>query len=156
MTSNIAAVRRAIDDAGHPALLLVDTISSLGSIDDRHDEWGADVTDAESQKGLMLPPGLAFNAVLQKALTASKSAVFPRSFWDWEEMIAINDKGFFPYTPSTNLLQGLKIAIDMLHQEGLQNVFARHDRTARSNPARRPPLGLRDPMCKIPPSTLRP
>ncbi|KAB0269790.1 pyridoxal-phosphate-dependent aminotransferase family protein [Microvirga brassicacearum] len=132
VTSDIAAVRRAIDDAGHPALLLVDTISSLGSIDYRHDEWGADVTVGGSQKGLMLPPGLAFNAVSQKALKAGKGAGFPRSFWDWEEMIAINDKGFFPYTPSTNLLQGLKVAIDMLHEEGLENVFARHDRAAEA------------------------
>jgi alanine-glyoxylate transaminase/serine-glyoxylate transaminase/serine-pyruvate transaminase len=132
VTSNIAAVRRAIDAAGHPALLLVDTISSLGSIDYRHDEWGVDVTVSGSQKGLMLPPGLSFNAVSEKALAASKTAKLPRSFWDWEDMIAINEKGFFPYTPSTNLLQGLRVALDMLNQEGLDNVFARHDRAAEA------------------------
>jgi alanine-glyoxylate transaminase/serine-glyoxylate transaminase/serine-pyruvate transaminase len=130
--SNVAAVRRALDRSGHPALLLVDTISSLASIDYRHDEWGVDVTVGGSQKGLMLPPGLSFNAISDKALAASKQARLPRSFWDWEDMIAINDKGFFPYTPSTNLLQGLKVAIDMLHEEGLDNVFARHDRAAEA------------------------
>jgi alanine-glyoxylate transaminase/serine-glyoxylate transaminase/serine-pyruvate transaminase len=132
VASGVAAVRRAIDKAGHPALLLVDTISSLGSIDYRHDEWGADVTVGGSQKGLMLPPGLSFNAISDKALAASKSAKLPRAFWDWEEMLAINDKGFFPYTPSTNLLQGLSVAIGMLHEEGLDNVFARHDRAAEA------------------------
>ena len=132
VTSGVAAVRRAIDKAGHPALLLVDTISSLGSIDYRHDEWGVDVTVGGSQKGLMLPPGLSFNAISDKALAASKSAKLPRSFWDWEEMLAINAKGFFPYTPSTNLLQGLNVAIGMLHEEGLDNVFARHDRAAEA------------------------
>ena len=132
VTSGIAAVRRAIDQAGHPALLLVDTISSLGSIDYRHDEWGVDVTVGGSQKGLMLPPGLSFNAVSDKARAAAKAAALPRSFFDWEEMIAINEKGFFPYTPSTNLLQGLKVAIEMLHAEGLDNVFARHDRAAEA------------------------
>lgn len=132
VASNVAAVRRALDAAGHPALLMVDTISSLASIDYRHDEWGVDVTVGGSQKGLMLPPGLSFNAVSDKARAASKSARFPRSFWDWEDMIAINEKGYFPYTPSTNLLQGLKVAIDMLHAEGLDNVFARHDRAAEA------------------------
>jgi alanine-glyoxylate transaminase/serine-glyoxylate transaminase/serine-pyruvate transaminase len=132
VASDIAAVRRAIDKAGHPALLLVDTISSLGSIDYRHEEWGVDVTVGGSQKGLMLPPGLSFNAISDKALAATKSAKLPRSFWDWEDMLAINEKGFFPYTPSTNLLQGLKVAIDMLHEEGLDNVFARHDRAAEA------------------------
>jgi alanine-glyoxylate transaminase/serine-glyoxylate transaminase/serine-pyruvate transaminase len=132
VASNIAAVRRAIDQAGHPALLLVDTISSLGSIDYRHEEWGVDVTVGGSQKGLMLPPGLSFNAISDKALAASKHACLPRSFWDWEEMLTINDKGYFPYTPSTNLLQGLKVALDMLHQEGLDNVFLRHDRAAEA------------------------
>lgn len=130
--TDIAAIRRAIDRAGHPALLMVDTISSLASIDYRHDEWGVDVTVAGSQKGLMLPPGLSFNAISEKALKASKSARFPRSFWDWEEMIAINAKGFFPYTPATNMLQGLKVALDMLEEEGLENVFARHDRAAEA------------------------
>ncbi|WP_445501682.1 pyridoxal-phosphate-dependent aminotransferase family protein [Microvirga sp. G4-2] len=132
VTSNIAAVRRAIDNAGHPALLLVDTISSLGSIDYRHDAWGVDVTVGGSQKGLMLPPGLSFNAISEKALAAAKKAKLPRSFWDWEDMLAINEKGFFPYTPSTNLLQGLQVAIRMLHEEGLENVFARHDRAAEA------------------------
>ena len=132
VTSGVAAVRRAIDKAGHPALLVVDTISSLGSIDYRHDEWGVDVTVGGSQKGLMLPPGLSFNAISDKALAASKSAKLPRAFWDWEEMLAINGKGFFPYTPSTNLVQGLNVAIGMLHEEGLDNVFARHDRAAEA------------------------
>lgn len=130
--TNVAAVRKAIDAAGHPALLMVDTISSLGSIDYRHDEWGVDVTVGGSQKGLMLPPGLSFNAISDKARAAGKSARFPRSFWDWEEMIAINEKGFFPYTPATNLLQGLKVALDMLHAEGLDAVFARHTRAAEA------------------------
>jgi alanine-glyoxylate transaminase/serine-glyoxylate transaminase/serine-pyruvate transaminase len=132
VASNIAAVRRAIDNARHPALLLVDTISSLASIDYRHDEWGVDVTIGGSQKGLMLPPGLSFNAVSRKALKISEAYGSPRAFWDWQEMIAINDKGFFPYTPSTNLLQGLRVAIAMLHEEGLENVFARHDRAAEA------------------------
>ncbi len=131
-TTNIPAVRRAMDRAKHPALLLVDTISSLGSMDYRHDEWGVDVTVSGSQKGMMLPPGLSFNAVSDKALKASKSNRFTRSFWDWEEMIAINANGFFPYTPSTNVLQGLQVALDMLNEEGLDNVFARHDRAAEA------------------------
>ncbi|MBB5217473.1 pyridoxal-phosphate-dependent aminotransferase family protein [Parapusillimonas granuli] len=128
VTSNIPAIRKAIDAAKHPALLMVDTISSLGSIDYRHDEWGVDVTVSGSQKGLMLPPGLSFNAVSAKALAASESARLPRSYWDWKEMIAINAKGYFPYTPATNLLYGLYEALDMLFSEGLDNVFARHDR----------------------------
>jgi len=132
VTSNIAAVRRAIDRAGHPALLLVDTISSLGSIDYRHDEWGVDVTIGGSQKGLMLPPGLSFNAISDKALAASRTSRFPRAFLGWEEMLAANVKGFFPYTPSTNLLQGLKVALQMLHAEGLDQVFARHARAAQA------------------------
>lgn len=130
VTSNIEAVRRAIDDAKHPALLLVDTISSLGSIDYRHDEWGVDVTICGSQKGLMLPPGLGFNAVSAKALEASKKARLPRSFLGWDEMLASNEQGFFPYTPSTNLLQGLKVALDLIEAEGLVNIFARHDRAS--------------------------
>jgi alanine-glyoxylate transaminase / serine-glyoxylate transaminase / serine-pyruvate transaminase len=130
--TDIAAVRRAMDDANHPAMLFVDTISSLGSIDYRHDEWGVDVAVGGSQKGLMLPPGLSFNALSPKAIAASRTARLPRSFWDWEEMIAINAKGFFPYTPSTNLLQGLRVAIGLLHDEDLDNVFARHDRTAEA------------------------
>lgn len=130
VASNIAAVRKAIDRAGHPALLLVDTISSLGSIDYRHDEWGVDVTVGGSQKGLMLPPGLAFNAISDKAIAASKNAKFPRSFFGWDEMLEANKTGFFPYTPSTNLLQGLKVALDLMRAEGLQDIFDRHKRAA--------------------------
>lgn len=129
VVSRIAEVRKAIDAAKHPALLLVDTISSLGSLDYRHDEWGVDVTVGGSQKGLMLPPGLSFNAVSPKALEASKAAKLPRSFWDWSEMIASNKEGYFPYTPATNLLYGLREALTMLlDEEGLENVFARHQR----------------------------
>ncbi|MGE0003978.1 MAG: alanine--glyoxylate aminotransferase family protein [Parvibaculaceae bacterium] len=130
--SPIAQVRKAIDDAAHPALFLVDTISSLASIDYRHDEWGVDVTVAGSQKGLMLPPGLSFNAASEKALAASRAAALPKSFWSWEEMLAHNKNGFFPYTPATGLLYGLAAAIDMLSEEGLDNVFARHDRHAEA------------------------
>ena len=132
VTSGIAAVRRAMDEAGHPALLLVDTISSLASIDYRHDAWGVDVTVSGSQKGLMLPPGLGFNALSEKAIAASKSARLPRSYWDWTPAIADNTKGFFPYTPATNLLFGLCEALQMLREEGLPNVFARHDRHAEA------------------------
>jgi alanine-glyoxylate transaminase/serine-glyoxylate transaminase/serine-pyruvate transaminase len=132
VTTRIPLVRRAIDNARHPALLLVDTISSLGSIDYRHDEWGVDVTVGGSQKGLMLPPGLSFNATSDKALAASKGAKLPRSFWDWSEMIAANANGWFPYTPATNLLYGLREAIHMLEEEGLAQVFARHDRHAEA------------------------
>ncbi len=135
VASDIAAVRRALDDARHPALLLVDTISSLASIDYRHDEWGVDVTVGGSQKGLMLPPGLSFNAVSAKALAAAEAAGSPRAFWAWDEMLAANARGFFPYTPSTNLLQGLKVAIDMLLAEGLDAVFARHRRAAAATRA---------------------
>ena len=124
--SDVAAVRRAIDAANHPALLLVDCVSSLGAVDYRHDEWGVDVSISGSQKGLMLPPGIAFNAISQKARTASKTAKLARSYWDWEDMLAFNGKGFFPYTPNTNLLQGLKVGIELLHAEGLDQVFARH------------------------------
>ncbi|MDX6749809.1 aminotransferase class V-fold PLP-dependent enzyme [Geminicoccaceae bacterium 1502E] len=132
VTSRIDEIRRAIDRAGHPALFLVDTISSLGSIDYRHDEWGVDVTVSGSQKGLMLPPGLSFNAVSEKALAASKTARLPRSFWSWEEMLAANATGFFPYTPATNLLFGLREAVAMLLEEGLPAVFARHERHAEA------------------------
>jgi alanine-glyoxylate transaminase/serine-glyoxylate transaminase/serine-pyruvate transaminase len=128
VTSRVAEVRQAIDRAGHPALFMVDTISSLASIDYRHDAWGVDVTVAGSQKGLMLPPGLSFNAVSEKALKASEQARLPRSYWDWRDMLDANETGFFPYTPATNLLYGLKEAIDMLHEEGLDQVFARHAR----------------------------
>jgi len=130
VTSNIKAVREAIDRVAHPALLLVDTISSLACIDYRHDEWGVDVTVSGSQKGLMLPPGLGFNAISDKALAAAKSATSTRSYWDWQPMLDANRKGFFPYTPATNLLYGLDAALDMLLAEGLDNVFARHNRFA--------------------------
>jgi len=132
VTSRIADVRGAIDRTGHPALFMVDTISSLASIDYRHDEWRVDVTVAGSQKGLMLPPGLSFNAIGTKAIAASRSAGLPRSYWDWQEMLAVNPAGFFPYTPATNLLYGLAEALDMLFAEGLDNVFARHDRLAEA------------------------
>jgi len=125
-TSRVHDIRKAIDRANHPALLMVDTISSLASIDYRHDEWGVDVTVCCSQKGLMLPPGLGLNAVSRKALEASKSARLPRSYWDWEAMIRDNKMGFFPYTPATNLLYGLREALRMLLEEGLDRVFARH------------------------------
>jgi alanine-glyoxylate transaminase/serine-glyoxylate transaminase/serine-pyruvate transaminase len=132
VTSRIPTMRGALDRAGHPALLMVDTISSLASIDYRHDEWGVDVTVGGSQKGLMLPPGLSFNAISAKALAASHSAKLPRSYWDWKEMLAVNAKGYFPYTPATNLLYGLAEALDMLFEEGLPAVFARHDRLAEA------------------------
>jgi alanine-glyoxylate transaminase/serine-glyoxylate transaminase/serine-pyruvate transaminase len=132
VASRIADVRAAIDRASHPALFMVDTISSLASIDYRHDEWGVDVTVGGSQKGLMLPPGLSFNAIGPKALAASRQARLPRSYWDWGEMLAINAKGYFPYTPATNLLYGLAEALDMLFEEGLDAVFARHARHAEA------------------------
>jgi alanine-glyoxylate transaminase/serine-glyoxylate transaminase/serine-pyruvate transaminase len=133
VVSRISEIRKSLESAKHPALLMVDTISSLGSIDYRHDEWGVDVTVGGSQKGLMLPPGLSFNAVSAKALAASKSAKLPRSFWDWHEMIASNKDGYFPYTPATNLLYGLREALKMLlDEEGLENVFARHQRHAEA------------------------
>ena len=130
--TRIDEVRAAIDAAGHPALLMIDTISSLASIDMRMDEWGVDVIVAGSQKGLMLPPGLSFNAISPKALAAHKTAGLPRAYWDWSDMLGPNAGGFFPYTPATNLLYGLVEAIDMLEQEGLSNVFARHDRHAEA------------------------
>jgi alanine-glyoxylate transaminase/serine-glyoxylate transaminase/serine-pyruvate transaminase len=129
-TSNIEAVRKAIDAAGHPALLLVDTISGLGCADYRHDEWGVDVTVSGSQKGLMLPPGLSFNAVSNKAVEASRHARLPRAFWAWDEIIEMNQSGFWPYTPNTNLLYGLSEALEMISSEGLERVFARHQRLA--------------------------
>ena len=128
VTSDIAAVRRAIDAAGHPALLMVDTISGLASADFRHDEWGVDVTVSGSQKGLMLPPGISFNALSPKALAASLTAKLPKSFWAWDEIVEMNRTGYWPYTPSTNLLYGLSEACDMLLGEGLDQVFARHRR----------------------------
>jgi alanine-glyoxylate transaminase/serine-glyoxylate transaminase/serine-pyruvate transaminase len=132
VTTAIPPIRQAIDRASHPALLMVDTISSLASIDYRHADWGVDVTVAGSQKGLMLPPGLSFNAVSDKALAASREAQLARSYFAWDEIIAMNRQGYFPYTPATNLLYGLHEAIDMLLGEGLQNVFARHDRHAEA------------------------
>jgi len=130
--SAIEPIRKAIDAAGHPALLMVDTISSLASTDYRHDEWGVDVTVGGAQKGLMLPPGMSFNAVSDKALAASKTAKLPKSFFSWEDMLAMNKVGFFPYTPATQMLYGLAESIDMLHEEGLDNVFARHARLAEA------------------------
>src|SRR5579859_875901 len=132
VTSRIPLIRQAIDKARHPALLMVDTISSLGSVEYRHDEWGVDVTVSCSQKGLMLPPGLGFNAVSDKALAAGKSNSMPRSYWDWDEMLKSNSSGFFPYSPATNMLFGLKEAVAMLNEEGLANVFARHERHAEA------------------------
>lgn len=148
-TSRIAEIRKAIDAAGHPALFMVDTISSLASVDYRHDEWQVDVTVSGSQKGLMLPPGLSFNAVSEKALAASKSNTLPRSFWDWQEMIKFNATGFFPYTPATNLLYGLKEALVMLREEGLDNVFSRHQRLASACRAAVKAWGL-EVLCQNP------
>ncbi len=133
--SPIPAIRDAINSAGHSALLLVDTISSLASIDYRHEEWGVDVTVAGSQKGLMLPPGLSFNAVSPRALEAAKSAKLARSYWDWRPMLDANAGFYFPYTPATNLLRGLQEGLAMLDEEGLPNVFARHDRLAAATRA---------------------
>ena len=130
VTSDIVAVRRAIDAAGHPALLLVDTISGLCSADYRHDEWGVDVTISGSQKGLMLPPGISFNAISDKAIAASRESTMPRSFWAWDEILEANKTGTWPYTPSTNLLYGLNESLDMLLEEGLEHVLARHQRWA--------------------------
>ena len=130
--SPIDEIRKAIDAAGHPALLMVDTISSLASTDYRHDEWGVDVSVGGAQKGLMLPPGMSFNAVSDKALAAAKTSNLPKSFFSWEDMLAMNKIGFFPYTPATNMLQGLAVGIEMLHEEGLDNVFARHARLAEA------------------------
>jgi alanine-glyoxylate transaminase / serine-glyoxylate transaminase / serine-pyruvate transaminase len=149
VTSNIPAIRAAIDRAGHPALLMVDTISSLASVEYKHDAWGVDVTVAGSQKGLMLPPGLSFNAISHKALAASKTAAMPRSYWDWQEMMANNASGFFPYTPATNLLYGLREALAMLREEGLDNVFARHARHAAATRAAIHAWGL-EILCKDP------
>ncbi|RDI54493.1 pyridoxal-phosphate-dependent aminotransferase family protein [Nocardia mexicana] len=128
VTSRIPEIRAAMDDSDHPALLLVDTISSLGSIDYRHDDWGVDVTVGCSQKGLMLPPGLGFNAISDKALAATQRSRLPRSYWDWANILEANESGFYPYTPATNLLYGLREALLLLEEEGLPNVFARHRR----------------------------
>src|SRR5947209_835258 len=147
--SPIDEIRKAIDAAGHPALFLVDTISSLASTDYRHDEWGVDVTIGGAQKGLMLPPGMSFNAVSDKALAAAKSARLPKSFWSWDDMLNMNKIGFFPYTPATQMLHGLAEGIAMLHEEGLDNVFARHDRLAEATRRAVRAWGL-EIMCREP------
>ncbi|MEM8992530.1 MAG: aminotransferase class V-fold PLP-dependent enzyme [Pseudomonadota bacterium] len=147
--TQVDEVRQAIDAASHPALLMADTISSLASIDFRHDEWGVDVTVCGSQKGLMLPPGLSFNAVSEKALDASKTADLTRSYWDWEAMRGPNETGYFPYTPATNMLYGLVEAIEMLHEEGLDAVFARHARHGAAARAAVGAWGL-DVLCAEP------
>jgi len=149
VTSRIPEIRAAIDRADHPALFMVDTISSLGSMDYRHEAWGVDVTVSGSQKGLMLPPGLSFNAMSDKALAAAKAGGMPRSYWDWQEMLASNATGYFPYTPSTNLLYGLEEALAMLLEEGLPNVFARHDRHAAATRAAVQGWGL-EILCQEP------
>jgi alanine-glyoxylate transaminase / serine-glyoxylate transaminase / serine-pyruvate transaminase len=135
VTSRIPEIRCAMNNARHPALLIVDVISSLASMEYRHDEWGVDVTVAGSQKGLMVPPGLSFNAISAKALSANKNAKLPRSYWDWQQMLEPNRAGFFPYTPATNLLYGLREALQMLKEEGLPNVFRRHERHAEATRA---------------------
>ena len=135
LLSDLPAIRKAIDDNRHPALFLVDTVSGLGSTDLRHDEWGIDVTVAGSQKGLMLPPGLAFNAISQKAIEASKTAKLPRGYWNWEDMLSSNKNGFFPYTPATQILYGLDVAIDLINEEGLENILARHKRFGQATRA---------------------
>ena len=155
VTSNIARVRQAMDAAKHPALLMVDTVSSLGSIDYRHTEWGVDVGVGGSQKGLMLPPGLSFNAISKKAIEASKTSKMPKSFWRWDDMLATNAKGFFPYTPATNLLYGLKEALAMLSEEGLDNVFCRHQRLAEAT-RRAVRAGAWKSARSIPPNTALP
>ncbi len=147
ITSHIELIRKAIDRCKHPALLMVDTVSGLGSIDYRHDEWGVDVSVSGSQKGLMLPPGLSFNAVSQKALDASKKATLPRSYFSWEEMLGPNKNGYFPYTPATNLLYGLREAIHLLEEEGMDNVFQRHIRHGEATRAAVNAWGLEMP-CK--------
>jgi alanine-glyoxylate transaminase / serine-glyoxylate transaminase / serine-pyruvate transaminase len=149
VTSRLSEIRRAIDQANHPALLMADAISSLGSIDYRHDAWKVDVTIAGSQKGMMVPPGLSFNAISEKALAASKSAKLPRSYWDWQGMLKNNRDGFFPYTPATNLLFGLREALQMLQEEGLPNVFRRHQRHAEATRAAVHAWGL-DVVCEEP------
>ena len=149
VVSNIAAIRQAIDEVGHTALLMVDTISSLASIDYRMDEWGVDVTIAGSQKGLMLPPGLSFNAISEKAIAAQKTSRLPKSYWNWDDMLVANQSGFFPYTPATNLLFGLREAISMLNEEGLENVFARHTRHAAATRTAVEAWGL-EIVCKNP------
>ena len=150
ITSRVADVRNAMDRVGHPALFMVDAISSLGSIDYNHDDWGVDVTICASQKGLMLPPGIGMNAVSQKAITVSQSSGFAKSYWDWGPVIQMNEKGFFPYTPPTNLLYGMDVALDMLLDEGLANVFARHHRLAEATRAAVKAWGLE--LCGVDPA----
>jgi alanine-glyoxylate transaminase / serine-glyoxylate transaminase / serine-pyruvate transaminase len=147
--SPINEIRKAINAAGHPALFMVDTISSLASTDYRHDEWGVDVTVGGAQKGLMLPPGMSFNAVSDKALAASKTSKLTKSFWSWDDMLDMNKQGFFPYTPATQMLYGLAVGIDMLHEEGLDNVFARHHRLAEATRRAVRAWGL-EILCKDP------
>jgi alanine-glyoxylate transaminase / serine-glyoxylate transaminase / serine-pyruvate transaminase len=147
--SPINEIRKAINAANHPALLMVDTISSLASTDYRHDEWGVDVTVGGAQKGLMLPPGMSFNAISDKALAAAKTSKLPKSFWSWDDMLTMNKIGFFPYTPATQMLHGLVEGIAMLHEEGLDNVFARHDRLAEATRRAVRAWGL-EIMCKDP------
>ena len=149
VTSRIGEIRKAMDNVDHPALLFVDTISSLGSIDYRHEEWKVDVTVGGSQKGLLLPPGLSFNAISSKALDAYKNSDLPKSYWDWEPMIENNKKGYFPYTPATNLLYGLDEAINILTEEGLENVFNRHNRFAEATRIAVNAWGL-EILCKNP------
>ncbi len=132
VTSDIAAIRKAIDAAKHPTLLMVDTVSSLGSIDYRHTEWGVDVAVGGSQKGMMLPPGLSFNAISKKSLAASKTSTMPKSFWRWDDMLEANTKGFFPYTPATNLFYGLKESLAIMKEEGMETIFNRHKRHAEA------------------------
>jgi len=145
--TSIKDIRKAIDAAGHPALLMVDTISSLASADYRHDEWGVDVSVGGAQKGLMLPPGMSFNAVSDKAIEANKTAKLPKSFFSWQEMLTMAKQGFFPYTPATQMLYGLAVGIDMLHEEGLDNVFSRHNRLAEATRRAAQAWGL-DILCK--------
>jgi alanine-glyoxylate transaminase / serine-glyoxylate transaminase / serine-pyruvate transaminase len=145
--SPISEIRKAINAAGHPALFMVDTISSLASTDYRHDEWDVDVTIGGAQKGLMLPPGMSFNAISDKALAAAKTSKLTKSFWSWDDMLTMNKQGFFPYTPATQMLYGLTVGIDMLHEEGLDNVFARHDRLAEATRRAVRAWGL-EIMCK--------
>jgi alanine-glyoxylate transaminase/serine-glyoxylate transaminase/serine-pyruvate transaminase len=147
--SPIAEIRKAIDAAGHPALFFVDTISSLASTDYRHDEWKVDVTVGGAQKGLMLPPGMSFNAISDKALAAAKTSKLTKSFWSWDDMLNMNKIGFFPYTPATQMLHGLVTSIEMLHEEGLDNVFARHHRLAEATRRAARAWGL-DILCRDP------
>ncbi len=148
-TAPLNEIRQVLDKLKHPALFFVDAVSSRGSIDLRQDEWGIDVTIAGSQKGLMLPPGLAFNAISQKALDASKVSKFPKSYWAWDDMLTNNAQGFFPYTPATNLLYGLDVALDMLEEEGYENIFARHKRHAEATRRAVVAWGL-EVLCKDP------